>query len=180
MNNMAHDLIKRVFKSGKLDRRARITTYCSLGLFIVVVTLFAIFGTAGGYFTAWIATLILAFAALLVFSIPLSVDVSFGAVNIRCVVELTHIPIGGIAEVRTIGPEYCKRFVPLLGSCGFFGYFGFYLDLSDRSVYRVYCRNRRDLVLITTVDERRFIVSCAEAERLAELIEETKNYHLYS
>lgn len=174
---MVDESIKRVFSCGRLDCRARVITLCSLNVFLTIIIIFTLFNTAGGYLTAWILTLIFAIMALFLFSVPRSIDVGFGAIDIRCLVELTHIPIGEVAEIRKIMPRDIRRMIPILGSYGFFGYYGFYLDLKTWSIIRMYCRNRQKMVLITTIDDRRFIVSCMEPENFIDLAEDTRSYY---
>lgn len=54
----------------------------------------------------------------------------------------------------------------LFGGCGFFGYYGHYLDLKDFDRVRIYASEWRNFVEITDIYEERLYVSCADADRL--------------
>ena len=61
--------------------------------------------------------------------------------------------------------------IPLFGGCGFFGYYGHFLDLKHFERIRIYASEWRNLVEITDIYEERLWVSCSEPEKLIELLE---------
>ena len=52
------------------------------------------------------------------------------------------------------------------GGCGFFGYYGHFIDLRRLERVRLYASEWRNFVEITDIYEDRLYVSCADADRL--------------
>ena len=83
----------------------------------------------GGYLSAWFTSFIVALIALMSLSIPRYIVVTDEKVEVRCLLDITEIKRGEIASVRRVDPKRMKWFFPLFGGCGFFGYYGHFLDL---------------------------------------------------
>ena len=54
----------------------------------------------------------------------------------------------------------------VFGGCGFFGYYGHFIDLRRLDRVRLYASEWRNFVEITDIYEDRLYVSCADADRL--------------
>ncbi len=121
----------------------------------------------GGYLSAWFTSFIVALIALMSLSIPRRICVTEESVEVRCLLDITEIKRSEIVSVRRIEPRQMKWVVPIFGGCGFFGYYGHYLDLRHFERVRIYASEWRNFVEITDVYDERLIVSCAEADRLA-------------
>ena len=68
-------------------------------------------------------------------------------------------------------PKRMKWFFPLFGGCGFFGYYGHFLDLRRFERVRLYASEWKNFVEITDIYEERLYVSCSDADCLiAELM----------
>lgn len=65
--------------------------------------------------------------------------------------------------------------IPLIGSYGFGGYYGYWFHLSDWEICKVYATERKQLVLIEDIYEDIYIVSCTDPDRLIELCMEARN-----
>ena len=98
----------------------------------------------GGYLSAWFTSFIVALIALMSLSIP------------RRIV------------VRRVDPRRMKWFFPVFGGCGFFGYYGHFLDLRRFERVKLYASEWKNFVEITDIYEDRLYVSCSDAGRLVE------------
>ena len=120
----------------------------------------------GGYLSAWFTSFIVALVALMSLSIPRTIVVSDETVEVRCLLDITEIRRDEIASVRRVDPKRMKWFLPIFGGCGFFGYYGHFIDLRRLDRVRLYASEWRNFVEITDIYEDRLYVSCADADRL--------------
>ena len=129
----------------------------------------------GGYLSAWFTSFIVALVAagLGVAFLPrlkaqdaLPAVVSDETVEVRCLLDITEIRRDEIASVRRVDPKRMKWFLPIFGGCGFFGYYGHFIDLRRLDRVRLYASEWRNFVEITDIYEDRLYVSCADADRL--------------
>lgn len=158
----------------RLDRRSkRITRGIALLVMIVFVVLHFLW--EGNYFPAWFIAIALGLIALVVLSIPRYLIVNDDFVDIRCVVELTRIPVENIEEIRRVHDTKFKDLTLLIGSYGFGGFFGYYFNVGEWSMYKVYLSERKNLVLMKDLYENTFLVSCAEPEEFVTLVTEARD-----
>lgn len=149
----------------RFDRRTLYWT--ALHLFLL-----ALLGAAlyllyeGGYLSAWFTSFMAAVVALMALSIPRRIVVTNQTVQIRCLLDITELRRDEIASVRRVPRGGMKGFVPLFGGCGFFGYYGHYLDLKRFDRVRIYASEWHNMVEITDIYEERLYVSCSEPDRL--------------
>ena len=120
----------------------------------------------GGYHSAWFTSFIVALIALMSLSIPRRIVVSDETVEIRCLLDITEIRRDEIASVRRVDARRMQWFVPIFGGCGFFGYYGHFIDLRRLDRVRLYASEWRNFVEIVDIYEDRLYVSCADADRL--------------
>jgi hypothetical protein len=154
----------------RLDGRSRRITWITLTAIVVI------FGglwllSLGEYLPAWFFSIIIAIAALLILSIPRSLRITEQSLEISCVVEITHIPYEHIKSVRRIGRTEMGRIFPLFASPGIFGYFGWWLDVRNWDIIKIYASSWNGLVLIEDIYEQRYIVNADDADSLVEAIE---------
>ena len=149
----------------KLDKRARIITWSVLGAIVLIVTMLWLF-TLGAYLPAWFSSLAVAFLALIALSIPRSIRVTDQAVEIRCLIEITHITYGHIKSVKRVEKSELQPLVPAFASPGFCGWFGYWLDVRNWDFIKVYATSWADLVMIEDIYEQRFVVNCSDPEAL--------------
>ena len=122
----------------------------------------------GGYLSAWFTSFIVALIALMSLSIPRKIVVSDETV--RCLLDITEIRRDEIASVRRVDPRRMKWFFPVFGGCGFFGYYGHFLDLRRFERVKLYASEWKNFVEITDIYEDRLYVSCSDADRLVEVL----------
>ncbi len=161
-----------VFKY-RLDRRARITTWCVVGAVAVVLALMWSL-SPGGYLPAWCTSVAVAAGTLTLLSVPRSIRITKEAVEIRCVVEITHIPYNHLRSIRRVERGDLRRFFPTFASLGVGGYFGYWLDGKSWDLVKVYASSWQGLVMIEDIYEQRYLVSADDPEKLID----TVNKHL--
>lgn len=126
----------------------------------------------GGYFSAWFSTSIGALLILMALSIPRRLIVSDHLLEVRCLLDATELAREEIASVRKLETEELRFVLPLYGGCGFFGYYGHFLDLKHFERVKIYASEWRNMVEITTIYEEKLWLSCSEADELIELLTE--------
>lgn len=158
--------MNREFEYGKMDRRAHQMTAIFSMVFIVAV-LFLVLPTLGDTYTrAVILSVFCAIVLLCILSIPRKIVVSEETLEIRCVVDLTKIPLRNIASAERLRREDMRTTIPLLGAFGFFGYYGYYLNLRNFKMSVLYCTEWDNFVRITDIYEKQYIVSCPKPAAL--------------
>lgn len=149
----------------RFDRRTLYWTAAYLVIFVLLgVGLYHLY--EGGYLSAWFTSFIVALIALMSLSIPRKIVVMDEKVEIRCLLDITEIKRSEIASVRRVDPQRMKWFLPVFGGCGFFGYYGHFLDLRRFERVRLYASEWRNFVEIIDIYEERLYVSCTEADKL--------------
>ncbi len=154
----------------KLDRTCRIVTWSVLGALAVAVGLLW-WLSPGAYLPVWFATLVAAVLVLVTISAPRSVRITEKAVEIRCVVEITHIPWPHIRGARRVTRAELGPLVPVFASAGFLGWFGYWLAPRTWDFIRVYAASWQGLVMIEDIYEQRFVVSADDPRALLREIE---------
>ena len=112
----------------------------------------------GGYLSAWFTSFIVALIALMSLSIPRRIVVTDEKVEVRCLLDITEIRRDEIASVRRVDPRRMKWFFPVFGGCGFFGYYGHFLDLRRFERVKLYASEWKNFVEITDIYEDRLYV----------------------
>jgi hypothetical protein len=158
----------------RLDKHSRRITWITLTAIVVVFGGLWAFAL-GEYLPAWFFSIVLAIVALMILSIPRNLCVTEQALEIRCVVEITHIPYTHIENVRRIARTELGRIFPLFASQGIFGYFGWWLDVRNWDIIKVYASSWHGLVMIEDIYEQRYIVSADDPDLLVEAIETERN-----
>ncbi len=149
----------------RFGRRTLYWTLVYLIVFVLLgILLFRLY--EGGYLSAWFTSLVVALIALMALSIPRKIIVGDRTVEIRCLLDITEIRRNEIASVRRVDTRRMKWVVPIFGVCGFFGYYGHFLDLRRVERVRIYASEWNDFVEITDIYEERLYISCADADRL--------------
>lgn len=150
-------------------------TLCISAVYLLVYALLAL-GLyrlyEGGYFSAWFTTIVAALFALMSLSIPREIRIDDRTLSIRCLLDLTEIPLDEIVSVRRVEAREMRRIVPIFGACGFFGYYGHFLDLKLLEHVRIYATEWRDFVEITDVYDDVCYVAGIDAEALSAALEQ--------
>jgi hypothetical protein len=152
-----------------LDRKSRIISWSVAGGLVLAVGLLWLF-SPGEYLPVWFAGIATALVILTLLSVPRSIRITPDAVEIRCLVEITHIPHHHIRSVRRIERSELGLVVPVFASPGFLGYFGYWLAPLSWEFIKVYVASWRHLVLIEDIYEQKYVVSADDPDRLCEAI----------
>lgn len=153
-----------------IDRRTIGYTILTFVVFIAVaVALLLLY--AGGFFSAWFISLVLAMIALMVLSVPRKIVVTDEALEIRCVSDITVIELREIASVQLLTKNRMRGVMPIFGAVGFFGYYGKFFDFKELETITIYSSEWNNFVEITDIYDYRTIVSCRDGEALKRLID---------
>jgi hypothetical protein len=129
----------------------------------------------GEYLPVWFSLIAFALVALALLSVPQSIRVSSDAVEIRCGVEITHIPYHHIRSVKRVTKASLRPLIPVFASPGFLGWFGYWLDAGSWEFIKIYATSWQGLVMIEDHYEQRYVVSADDPDRLCEAIESHVN-----
>lgn len=102
-------------------------------------------------------------STLMSLSIPRRIVVTDEKVEVRCLLDIREIRRDEIASVRRVDPRRMKWFFPVFGGCGFFGYYGHFLDLRRFERVKLYASEWKNFVEITDIYERppvRLVFGC--------------------
>jgi len=152
-----------------MDRRSRCIT-CSAVALIAVAVAAMYFLSAGDYLPAWTVSMALILGALCALSVPRYVKLGDDAVEIHCTVEITELPFDAIRRARVLPRS--SGLLPIAASFGFFGYFGFFLDVENWDIVRLYTGSMRSLVEIEDIFERRYVVGVSEPQAFVSAVTE--------
>lgn len=158
--------MKKVFKYDKPDRFA---LYMGIGWIVIAAALIYLIWFLwgdGGYVTASAIAILLAIGLLCALSIPRKIEVSDTALEIKCVVEITSIPLADLRTIRRVEKDEMKKVIPLLAGYGFFGYYGYFLDLRGWETVKVYCTQRSNYLELVDIYEKRYYINYAKADEL--------------
>lgn len=154
----------------RLDRRAKQISFAVFGALAAGLTLLWLLSPTS-WLPAWFSSVVWAVMVLLALSIPRSIRLTDDALEVRCVVEITQIPFRHIKEIRRAEWGEFRPFVPVFGSPGVMGWFGYWLQVDEWSMVKVYATRRTGLVLIEDIYEERYLLSCDAPEELIEQVE---------
>lgn len=153
------------------DRKTVYRTAMHLAVFAVLaVVLFYVYD--GGYILAWFISIMAAVVGLMILSIPRKIVLNDDGVEIRCISDLTEIPYRDIVSARTVADREMRFFVPLFASVGFFGYYGYFLNLRKMDLVKVYASSWSGFVEITDIYEDKYYVSCECGGEMTAMIAE--------
>ncbi len=153
----------------KQNRRTILYTTIYFGVFLIITLLIATLSD-GGYFAAWFISLVCAVIALMVLSIPRKIRVDEERLQIACILEVVDIPMEEIVSINRVNPKF-GEIIPIFGSVGFFGFYGYYLDTTTLEKVMLYTSEWSNLVEIINIYDDRYYISCREAEELIEQVE---------
>ncbi len=153
----------------RADRQCRIITLSVAGGIALAGVLLR-WLSPGEYLPVWFLSIALALVALALLSVPRSIRIASDALEIRCTVEITHIPWHHIRNVRRSQRSDFAPLVPVFASPGFFGWFGYWLDVQRWDFLKVYVTSWHGLVVIEDIYEQKYLVSVDDPDMLCEAI----------
>lgn len=140
----------------------RMTVVCII--LLIAVFLYLFFSSTGTYLSAWFLSFSVAIVGLLVMSVPRYIKLTPAEIEIHCVLELTTIPLLNIKRITRVSQKNLKYAVPVLGSYGFGGYFGYYFDFRKFLILRMYATQWDRFVMIHDIFGRRYVISAQDPE----------------
>lgn len=151
------------------DKRCRIITWSAAGgILLAAVLLWWL--SPGKYLPVWFGSIAFALVSLALLSVPRSIRITSDAVEIRCIVEITHIPYHHIRAVRRTERSELRPLVPVFASPGFFGWFGYWLDVQNWDLLKLYLTSWHGLVLIEDIYEQKYVVNADDPDLLCKEI----------
>lgn len=161
-------MLEKIYRF-RFSRRVWILSFVYLAIFAVLAaTLYLL--CEGGYLSAWFSSCIVALLALMSLSIPRRIRIDDRRLRVDCLLDMTEVPLEVIASVRRVDRSQMKGIIPLFGGCGFFGYYGHYLDVIQVERVKLYASEWDNFVEIVDVYEQRLYLSCREADELVETL----------
>lgn len=161
-------MLEKIYRF-RFSRRVWILSFVYLAIFAVLAaTLYLL--CEGGYLSAWFSSCIVALLALMSLSIPRRIRIDDRRLRVDCLLDMTEVPLEEIASVRRVDRSQMKGIIPLFGGCGFFGYYGHYLDVIQVERVKLYASEWDNFVEIVDVYEQRLYLSCREADELVETL----------
>jgi hypothetical protein len=154
----------------RLDKTCRIVTWSVAGGVAAAGALLW-WLSPGEYLPVWFAGIVLAVGGLALLSAPRSIRLRSDAVEIRCVVEITHIPYHHIRSVKLVERSALGLLVPVFASPGFLGWYGYWLAPATWDFFKIYATSWQGLVMIEDVYEQRYVVSSDRPRELCRSIE---------
>lgn len=124
----------------------------------------------GGFFSAWFVSVVVAIMTLMILSIPRRIAIIEKKMEIQCVFDITQIDITQIERIRKVNARKLRWAMLLIGSHGFFGYYGKYLDLKEFETITIYASEWNNFVEIVDIYDSRTYISCREADALIALV----------
>lgn len=129
----------------------------------------------GEYLPVWFSSIVLAVTALTLLSVPRSIRLNREALEIHCLVEITHIPWHHIRSARRTERVELGPLVPVFASVGVFGWFGYWLDARSWEFIKLYTTSQHGLVMIEDIYEQKYVVSASDPDALCRTISERIN-----
>ena len=160
--NGASNRARRVYKY----KRSKRSIYLTILMLILGVAVFLYFFTtsSGTYLSAWYLSLAIAVLLLFILSFPRYIKLSSNSIDINCILEVSSIPYSDIVRVCKIRRYVVNYHIPIMGSYGFGGYFGYYLNLKQLKIVRYYATNLRSLIAIEDIYSDIYIISCEDRD----------------
>lgn len=153
------------------SRYCRWVTWIS-SLLLTAIFLYLLYSSSGTYLSAWFLSLALAVALLLILSFPRNIDLDEDEMALKGILEATYIPYNDIKRIHPINKSRLRFVIPLIGSYGFGGYFGYYIDLRNLRTIRVFASRLSGLIMIQTIYNERILISCERPEQLISMVRE--------
>lgn len=153
------------------DRRTWYATVMHIAVFAALAAILP-YIYDGGYILAWFISIIVAVIGLMILSIPRRIVLTDEGLEIVCISDFTEIPYRDIVSVRTVTGREMRFFAPLFASAGFFGYYGYFLNLRKMDPVKIYASSWNNFVEITDIYEDKYYVSCDRADEMVAIIAE--------
>ncbi|MDE7356408.1 MAG: hypothetical protein K2N21_06550 [Rikenellaceae bacterium] len=128
--------------------------------------------SSGTYLSAWFLSFIIAVALLFIISFPRNIVVTDTDLVVYGILEATYISLGDIKRMHRVPRRRLRMVIPVIGSFGFGGYYGYYFDLRNLHVIRLFATRLSGLVMVHTIYNDCILLSCEAADKLIALVKE--------
>ena len=154
-----------------MKRRVALSTF-SIILTIAVIALFVVgmisyLNRAVDWLAYLLAGSLVLICCLAMYFTPMSISVEDGCLNINMLLRTKSIPLRDIQSVALCPPTMSEK--RLLGSGGFFGYWGWFREPSIGR-YFAYYGKASDCFLVRLKDGRLYMLGCVDALGIMECI----------
>lgn len=157
----------------RFDRRSKWITIVA-ALSVVALGVWIYLRSESSFFPAWVTVLFAAIVLLLAMSIPRFVEITHSAIEVHCLIEITHIPVEEIKSVKLLEQQHMRWCIPIAGVFGIFGYYGYYLNLREWDMFKLYAKGWKNFVAIENIYEQTVVVSVSDPIAFIEGIEALK------
>ena len=157
-------------------RMSRFCQWTTLGvsLLFAAVFFYLLRSSSGTYLSAWFLSLTIAVALLFIISFPRNIVLTSTDLIVYGILEATYINLADIKRIHTVSHRRLRRLIPVIGSYGFGGYFGYYFDIRNLRVIRLFASRLTGLVMVRTVYDDRILLSCEAASELVSMVRRRK------
>ena len=154
-----------------MKRRVALSTF-SIILTIAVIALFVVgmisyLNRAVDWLAYLLAGSLVLICCLAMYFTPMAISVEDGCLNINMLLRTKSIPLRDIQSVALCPPTMSEK--RLLGSGGFFGYWGWFREPSIGR-YFAYYGKASDCFLVRLKDGRLYMLGCVDALGIMECI----------
>ena len=154
-----------------MKRRVALSTF-SIILTIAVIALFVVgmiscLNRAVDWLAYLLAGSLVLICCLAMYFTPMAISVEDGCLNINMLLRTKSIPLRDIRSVALCPPTMSEK--RLLGSGGFFGYWGWFREPSIGR-YFAYYGKASDCFLVRLKDGRLYMLGCVDALGIMECI----------
>lgn len=156
------------------DKRSRWTTFVVFLIIAAAITCFYLW-LPNQYIPTWFTITLICIILIVILSIPRYIKVTDDELEIHCIVDLTRIHIEDIESVRILDKSRARMIIPLIASCGFFGYFGYFFNLREWTLYKVYTTAKVNRIEIEDIYEGHYIVNCNEPDEFVKRVLTARN-----
>lgn len=138
-----------------------------ISFIIMLILLWILYYSKSEGLTLTIGVIIITWTFLVGLYMPLSIYTEEDALVVKRAFKEKRIPYVNIQDIRPCPPTMAER--RLLGSGGFFGYWGWFHE-KDLGKYFAYYGKASDCFLVILKDGSQYMLGCEDPSRVVELI----------
>ena len=138
-----------------------ITIACLLGLIVAAFILGQ--SSAPWWLECLLAVILLSVVVIVLGYMPIRLCADGENVTLTRLFGPLEIPLRSVEEIKSIPYSYIDNSIRTFGSGGLFGYIGRFKN-SRLGHYRMYATELKNLLLIRTDDNKRYVFSCVRSE----------------
>lgn len=153
-----------------MKRKVNLSTYSVIFSFVVLLfLLWLLYYSQSVGLTITVGVIIISWLFLVGLYMPLSVSVENDGIVVKRAFKKKRIPYNQIKDIKLCPPTMAER--RLLGSGGFFGYWGWFRE-NDLGKYFAYYGKASDCFLVRLKDGSQYMLGC---ESPSEIVNQVKS-----